>query len=172
MVYIHAVALDCALGAKPQEILANLGKNEAPGLTPDSHWLLSGEPLSFGHMTGILPAIPENLAKHQSRNNRALMAVFNSEPRFRDLLDHADLSRVGIILGTSTSGSEEFADYIHGFRKGEPDPDFRGEAQELGDPSEFLSAWLGTTGPAYTVSTACTSSIRAIISGVRLLEAA
>lgn len=26
MVYIHAVALDCALGAKPQEILANLGK--------------------------------------------------------------------------------------------------------------------------------------------------
>ena len=120
MVYIHAVALDCALGAKPQEILAYLGKNEAPGLTPDSHWLLSGEPLSFGHMTGILPAIPENLAKHQSRNNRALMAVFNSEPRFRDLLDHADLSRVGIILGTSTSGSEEFADYIHGFRKGNP----------------------------------------------------
>ena len=43
MVYIHAVALDCALGARPQDILANLGKNEAPGFTPDSHWLLSGE---------------------------------------------------------------------------------------------------------------------------------
>lgn len=171
MVYIHAVALDCALGARPQDILANLGKNEAPGFTPDSHWLLSGEPLAFGHMTGDLPAVPENLAKHQSRNNRALMSVFNSEPRFRELLDRSDPSRVGIILGTSTSGSEEFAGYIRGFRKGEPDPDFRGEAQELGDPSEFLSAWLSTTGPAYTVSTACTSSIRAIISGVRLLEA-
>ena len=137
MVYIHAVALDCALGARPQDILANLGKNEAPGFTPDSHWLLSGEPLAFGHMTGDLPAVPENLAKHQSRNNRALMSVFNSEPRFRELLDRSDPSRVGIIIGTSTSGSEEFADYIRGFRKGEPDPDFRGEAQELGDPSEF-----------------------------------
>ena len=78
MVYIHAVALDCALGARPQDILANLGKNEAPGFTPDSHWLLSGEPLAFGHMTGDLPAVPENLAKHQSRNNRALMSVFRN----------------------------------------------------------------------------------------------
>ena len=63
MVYIHAVALDCALGARPQDILANLGKNEAPGFTPDSHWLLSGEPLAFGHMTGDLPAVPDESRK-------------------------------------------------------------------------------------------------------------
>jgi len=42
--------------------------------------------------------------------------------------------------------------------------------QELGDPARFLSAYLALTGPSYTLSTACSSSARAIISGRRLVE--
>jgi 3-oxoacyl-[acyl-carrier-protein] synthase-1 len=37
--------------------------------------------------------------------------------------------------------------------------------QELGDPSRFLANWLQLEGPAYTISTACSSSARAMISG-------
>ena len=43
--------------------------------------------------------------------------------------------------------------------------------QELGDPSRFLCHWLGLEGPSFTLSTACSSSARAIISGRRLIEA-
>ncbi len=43
--------------------------------------------------------------------------------------------------------------------------------QELGDPSRFLSHWLALDGPAFTLSTACSSSARAMISGRRLIEA-
>ncbi|MCY7168891.1 beta-ketoacyl-ACP synthase, partial [Streptococcus gordonii] len=42
---------------------------------------------------------------------------------------------------------------------------------ELGDPSRFLRRWLGLEGPAWTHSTACSSSARALISGRRLIEA-
>lgn len=42
--------------------------------------------------------------------------------------------------------------------------------QELGDPSRFLAEVLDISGPTYTISTACSSSLRAIISAVRLIE--
>ena len=43
--------------------------------------------------------------------------------------------------------------------------------EELGSPSEFLARHLGLEGPAYTLSTACSSSARAFISGQRMLAA-
>ncbi|MBA2814882.1 beta-ketoacyl-[acyl-carrier-protein] synthase II len=45
------------------------------------------------------------------------------------------------------------------------------QMQELGDPSRFLAHCLQLDGPAYTISTACSSSARAIISGQRLIAA-
>ena len=42
-------------------------------------------------------------------------------------------------------------------------------SRELGSPSEFLARHLGLTGPAYTLSTACSSSACAFISAQRLL---
>ncbi len=54
---------------------------------------------------------------------------------------------------------------------GETSPRWQYPQQELGDPSRFLANWLQLDGPAYTISTACSSSARAIISGKRLIEA-
>ena len=42
--------------------------------------------------------------------------------------------------------------------------------QELGAPASFLADWLGLSGPVYSLSTACTSSARALLSAHRLLQ--
>ncbi len=44
-------------------------------------------------------------------------------------------------------------------------------ASRAGFAVEFLARHLGLTGPAWTISTACSSSARAFISGQRLLAA-
>lgn len=70
------------------------------------------------------------------------------------------------MLGTSTSGVDEGDRQTDGGHAGY---DYR--MQELGDPSRFLAHYLQLDGPAYTISTACSSSARAIISGARLIAA-
>ena len=44
------------------------------------------------------------------------------------------------------------------------------QQQELGAPANFLAEWLQLSGPAYVISTACTSSARALMSAQRLLD--
>jgi 3-oxoacyl-[acyl-carrier-protein] synthase-1 len=76
------------------------------------------------------------------------------------------------VLGTSTAGIGEAELAIAAARRGEViPPAFDYRQQELGSPSEFLSRYLGLEGPAYTLSTACSSSARAFISGQRMLAA-
>ena len=70
-----------------------------------------------------------------------------------------------------TSGLDEGDEYVRLSLNGERSPQWQYPQQELGDPSRFLASWLQLDGPAYTISTACSSSARAIISGQRLIEA-
>ncbi len=79
--------------------------------------------------------------------------------------------RVAVVLGTSTSGLDEGDEYVRRTQNGERSPQWQYPQQELGDPSRFLASWLALDGPANTISTACSSSARAIISGRRLIDA-
>lgn len=78
---------------------------------------------------------------------------------------------MAVVLGTSTSGLDEGDEYVRRAQNGERSPQWQYPQQELGDPSRFLASWLALDGPAYTISTACSSSARAIISGRRLIDA-
>jgi 3-oxoacyl-[acyl-carrier-protein] synthase-1 len=61
--------------------------------------------------------------------------------------------------------SESLAHYLR-----EQFPGLRLPATELGAPANFLADWLQVSGPAYVISTACTSSARALMSARRLLD--
>ncbi|HQQ59576.1 MAG TPA: beta-ketoacyl synthase N-terminal-like domain-containing protein, partial [Thermomonas sp.] len=50
-------------------------------------------------------------------------------------------------------------------------PQFHYAQQEIGAPSRFLAAESGAGGPAWTLSTACSSSAKALVSAARLLRA-
>ena len=67
----------------------------------------------------------------------------------------------------SNSASESLSNYLI---TGQFPAAYDYRQQELGAPANFLADWLQLSGPAYVISTACTSSGRALLSARRLLE--
>ena len=79
--------------------------------------------------------------------------------------------RIGIVIGTSTSGIERGEEAIAHLRQhGSFPADYEYTQQEPGAPAEFLAGLAQVTGPAYTVSTACSSSAKVFASARNLIE--
>lgn len=106
-----------------------------------------------------------------TRTNRLLEATLAQlQPALGRLIDQAGKNRVGVVIGTSTSGiGEGEAAMAHRLHRGRFPESFQYAQQELVAPARFVADALGVTGPAWTVSTACTSGAKAIASGARLL---
>lgn len=172
MIYISAIGMINALGQSTEEIAANLAQGTAPGIRRREHWLQNQQDAVLGGVDGELPAIPDSFAAHRSRNNQLLLAALvQIQPVVDDALSRFGADRIAVVLGTSTSGLDEGDRHVSHIAHHEASPSWQYPQQELGDPSRFLTAWLGLNGPAFTLSTACSSSARAIISGRRLIEA-
>ncbi|CAI1022451.1 beta-ketoacyl-[acyl-carrier-protein] synthase family protein [Serratia proteamaculans] len=172
MVYFSAVGMVNALGNSLSQIAENLALGVSPGMQQQTQWLIGGEPSWFGNVQGELPAIPELLKRHNSRNNRLLLAALAQiDTPVRAAIARYGADRVAVIMGTSTSGIHEGELALQQYQTGQWPQGYDYQQQELGDPGLFLSAFLATRGPAYTLSTACSSSARAIISGKRLIDA-
>ncbi len=141
------------------------GMNLMPGYLPEGDALL-------GEAQVVLPEIPEALKVYNTRNNRILLAAIAPiEDDIRAEIKRLGSDRVGIVLGTSTSGileGEQAYSYFktHGVFPEEYDY----SQQEIGNSSTFLQAYFGLTGVAYTVSTACSSSAKVFASAQQLLE--
>ena len=172
MIYLSAVGMVNALGNSADEIAANLNAGVAPGMRPRAGWLQGLPEAVLGGVEGELPPIPERFSAHRSRNNQLLLAALAQiRPAVEAAINRAGRDRVAVVLGTSTSGLDEGDENVRLSRSGERSPQWQYPQQELGDPSRFLASWLELDGPAYTISTACSSSARAIISGRRLIDA-
>ncbi|NDL65621.1 beta-ketoacyl-[acyl-carrier-protein] synthase family protein [Acerihabitans arboris] len=171
MIFISAVGMLNALGNDMAEIAANLTRGRAPGMQPSHQWLLRQRPCWLGEVTAQLPPVPAALKRHDSRNNRLLLgALAQIRPQVEQAVAACGADRVAVVLGTSTSGLDECDRQVTAVAQGKTMPGYYYQLQELGDPARFLAAFLQLDGPAYTLSTACSSSARAIISGRRLIE--
>lgn len=172
MIYFSAVGMVNALGNNNAQIAASLMAGVAPGMTVQEGWLTEDRPVWLGSVTGDLPAIPADLSAHRSRNNQLLLAALAQiEAPVNDAIARYGKDRVAIVMGTSTSGIAEGEDAVrHLQQHGEFPAGYDYQQQELGDPSQFMVQLLDLSGPAYTLSTACSSSAKAIISGKRLIE--
>ncbi|MBD2810070.1 beta-ketoacyl-[acyl-carrier-protein] synthase family protein [Xenorhabdus sp. Vera] len=171
MIYISAVGMLNALGNNVDEIAQNLVLGQAPGMYERSGWLQPDKTCCLGGVDGELPAIPESLFKHNCRNNRLLLAaLMQIKPHVDEAIARHGRERIAVIMGTSTSGLDEGDKHVSRTHHQQPDEYYHYYQQELGDPSRFLANYLGIDGPAFTISTACSSSSRAIISGQRLIE--
>lgn len=172
MIYVQATGMVNALGNGLDEIASNLQAARAPGLQHRVNWLQHNAGAIFGCVDGGLPAIPDALAAHRSRNNQLLLAALQPMQEIvRETIARVGSARFAIVLGTSTSGLDEGDQHVRATAQQQSGTGYHYYQQELGDPSRFLRHWLGTHGPAFTLSTACSSSARAVISGRRLLEA-
>ncbi|AOM00569.1 beta-ketoacyl-ACP synthase [Cobetia marina] len=139
-----------------------------------------GTPLSLGRVTARLVDDSDWPAPLRSRNNRLLATALEQLTPELEALKRQGIApeRIGVVLGTSTSGIGETEAAMDAQRaavaQGTPSADswpesFEYRRQELGAPAECV-AWLsGARGPVYTLSTACTSSAKALASARRLL---
>ncbi|WP_039057332.1 beta-ketoacyl-[acyl-carrier-protein] synthase family protein [Enterobacter sp. Bisph1] len=172
MIYISAVGMVNALGNSQDEIAANLTAGIAPGMHCRTGWLQGSPDAVLGGVEGELPPIPHSMSVHRTRNNQLLLAALAQiQPTVDEAIARVGRDRVAVVLGTSTSGLDEGDEHVRCKLNQQESIHWHYSQQELGDPSRFLSNWLRLEGPAYTVSTACSSSARAMISGRRLIEA-
>ncbi|MFA7946087.1 beta-ketoacyl-[acyl-carrier-protein] synthase family protein [Pseudomonas brenneri] len=169
--YLNALGIICALGRGQDEVRRNLFAGDSSGMRSESGWVPE-RVLPVGSVPGELAPLPPHLAQQNSRNNQLLLeAALQIEGPIQQAIQTFGASRIGIVLGTSTSGIDEasrgIADYL---REGHFPADYDYRQQELGAPANFLADWLQLSGPAYVISTACTSSARALMSARRLLD--
>jgi 3-oxoacyl-[acyl-carrier-protein] synthase-1 len=172
MIYFSAVGMVNALGNNNAQIAASLTAGVSPGMFVQEGWLTENRPVWLGAVTGYLPPVPESLSVHRSRNNQLLLAALAQiETPVSEVIARYGHERVAVIMGTSTSGIAEGEDAVrHLNQQGTFPQGYDYQQQELGDPSQFMAELLELTGPVYTLSTACSSSAKAIISGMRLIE--
>jgi 3-oxoacyl-[acyl-carrier-protein] synthase-1 len=112
------------------------------------------------------------LQDYDCRANRLLLAALQQiEPTLKDLMEQYGLQRTGVVIGTSTSGIAEGERAIATFHQtGEMPDTYHYKQQELGAQAAFLAQHLGIRGPAFTLSTACSSSANALAAARRLLR--
>ncbi|NNA03743.1 MULTISPECIES: beta-ketoacyl-[acyl-carrier-protein] synthase family protein [Pseudomonas] len=169
--YLNALGVVCALGRGQDEVARNLFAGDCSGMQRESGWVPERS-LTVGAVRGALASIPSGLNQQSSRNNQLLLeAALQIEGDIRQAIDTYGPDRVAIVLGTSTSGIDEASRGIAHYLQTQHFPgDYDYQQQELSAPATFLAEWLNISGPAYVISTACTSSARALMSAQRLLD--
>jgi 3-oxoacyl-[acyl-carrier-protein] synthase-1 len=88
-----------------------------------------------------------------------------------DAVSRYGADRIAVVMATSTSGIAEGEIAIkHAMAEGRLPEDFDIRVQEIGGTSEALARYLKLGGPAYSVSTACSSGAHALAMGRRLIR--
>ncbi|KAF3981380.1 MAG: beta-ketoacyl-[acyl-carrier-protein] synthase family protein [Methylococcales symbiont of Hymedesmia sp. n. MRB-2018] len=129
------------------------------------------EPVYVGVVQADLPLIDSKYNEYACRNNQLLLAAYSQiEDTVKQMLKKFGAHRIGIVLGTSTSGIRKTELALSSISQhGKKPDDFHYKQQQLGGGADFLAHYLDLKGPAYTISTACSSSGRAFVSAQRLM---
>lgn len=170
--FLNHLGIVCALGCGQTAVRRALLAASPGGVAPNDH-IYPGHRLHLGEVTAPLSAQAELPQALRSRNNALLLTALE---QIRPAVDAAIAThgpqRIGIVLGTSTSGIGES---VTAFQYRQDHPEFPEgyhlAQQEMGSPAEALATVLGVSGPAYVISTACSSSAKALASAARLLNA-
>jgi 3-oxoacyl-[acyl-carrier-protein] synthase-1 len=168
---LEALGLVSALGAGPEASLPRLIGGDTSGLVARAG-LLPDRELLVGAATDDLPSIPERLAEHRCRNNQlALHALSQMRTALDSALARFGPERIAVVAATSTSGTAETGLAVQQYlERGQLPKSFHYSQFEHGGLARFIAACTGASGPAYTVSTACSSSAKALVSARSLLR--
>lgn len=162
---LSALGILNALGNSKQEVLDNFLSGTALGMQENNGaWV--------GKITAKLPAIPETLVAFNCRNNRLLLAALQQIQHEVDAaIAQFGARRIAVVIGSSTSGiAEGEAALTEKLCNGTWSLDYDYRQQEIGTAAEFIARYLNLSGVAMVVSTACSSSAKALGSARRLLE--
>lgn len=94
------------------------------------------------------------------------------EQSLAPLVEKYGVDRIAVVIGTSTAGIFEGELARKELQKNGRFPDFyQYEVQEMSAPATYIATLSKAKGPVYGISTACSSSGKAIASGQSLLDA-
>lgn len=169
--FLNDVGLLCAAGNDNDAILARLQAGDRSGLI-ETDAFTPGHRYPVGAVQAELPDIAPKLSVYDCRNNRLLLAALERiRPTVERMIRRFGVHRLGVVLGTSTSGVRSTEQALAEVAKGRPKPiGFHYKQQQFAAGADFLAHCLKLTGPAYVVSTACSSSGRAFASARRLIR--
>lgn len=167
-----------AVGIQFSAALSALGQNAAElqhALTNPENTLSQRGDLIAGRSVWVgasdqtlVQTVPESLNGVDSRNLRfALTALAQIETEIHAYTAQFAKQRLAVIVGTSTSGIADNESVL----KVQFQQSVQHQKQEMGSLAEALQQYLGWEGPAYTISTACSSAAKALAAGQRLLNA-
>jgi len=169
--YINSCGLINALGSTRKTVLENLIAGNTSGVVP---WdiQVQDKTVYVGQISEPLPEVPARLAQFDCRNNQLILSALEQiDTEVEALKGRYASDRIAIVLGSSTSGILEGENALEEKTKSGQFPaafDYR--QQEIGTLAIFLREYLGLTGLAYTVSTACSSSAKVFANARRLLN--
>lgn len=166
-IHINAFAVACALGYDNRAVAQKLFA-ASPAPVSDVAELLDGRIVPVGRLPFTLPTVA-----NETRTNRLIEHCYAQiADAVTDLREHFGPARLGVVMGTSTSGVSEAGEAIRQkLTAGDWPEGFLLQAQLLGDTARYTASRCGALGPYYTISTACTSGARALAAAARLLRA-
>jgi 3-oxoacyl-[acyl-carrier-protein] synthase-1 len=170
MLFLNQLGMICPIGQTHGEIAQRLFDGESGVVSTQSY--SPGRTLPLGIVDVVLPSVDHLPPASRSRNNQlALAALAQIRPSVDEAIARYSKDRVGVIIGTSTSGiAESEAALLQHAKAGALPSHYHYSQQELGSPATVLASTLGITGPAYVHSAACASSAKALASAARLIR--
>jgi 3-oxoacyl-[acyl-carrier-protein] synthase-1 len=170
--YLNALGVINALGRGIGDVRGRLYAGWTGGMTKRDDFIV-GRTVRVGAVRGTLPDVEAEYGVYASRNIGILRAAVDQiRPEIDAAIERFGARRVGIVLGTGTSGVEEGLDaYAARLANGTFPAGYDYRRQEISAASEYLRRALGLRGPAFCVSTACTASAKAFSAARRLLRA-
>lgn len=171
--HLTALGLCCALGNNKKDVWQNTVAGSRNGMRWRHDLLPENNAVVVGEVDGPLPDYTAWPHKYRTRNNQlAALAFSQIATEVAQLKQCYGSERIAVIVGTSTSGIAEGEHALALQMKQQHFPsDYHYHMQELAAPAEFISWLAAVSGPSYTISTACSSSARALISAKTLLQA-
>lgn len=158
-------------------VICSLGNNKQDvfnGLVSANNFLsLDSElPIEDPQLVGRV-AMPDidYLDEISTRNNQlAYLAFLQIEKTLAPLFEKYGADRIAVVIGTSTASifeGEQARKQLS--KKGEFPENYRYEIQEMSAPATYVATLSGAKGPVFGISTACSSSGKALASAKNLL---
>ncbi len=168
--YLNDLGILSAAGNNGGEILYRLQAGDRSGLVRTDEYS-PGQPFYLGTVQAGLPEIGGKYSVYDCRNNRLLLAALSQIKATVDsMIKNYGVGRIGVIIGTSTSGVRNTELALAEVARGRSKPQkLHYKQQQFAGGADFLAHVLGLKGPAYAISTACSSSGRAFASARRLI---
>lgn len=171
VVFLNELGLVCALGQGKRSVSDALFDGTSPSGLSVTDDFSPGRCLHVGRVDARLPSLQDMPLPLRGRNNALLeTALAEIRPALDSAISRYGAHRVAVVLGTSTSGvgESEAAQRVYESTGRWPE-DFHYAQQEMGTPAHYVAHRLGVSGPAHVISTACSSSTKALAAAARLL---